>query len=286
MSEFPRFLNIPLADWVDALMDWVLISFSGVFDAIGHVFLMMLLNIERFFLWVPWWLVIISVGILAWRVMHKWTMGVGMALMLVLIGSFGYWKLAMMTLALTTSAVVVSLAIGIPIGIFMAKSDIAATIIRPVLDAMQTMPSFVYLIPALMLFGLGKVPALFATLIYAVPPVIRLTNVGIRQVSQDTIEAARAFGASPRQILFDVQMPLAVPSIMVGINQTTMMALAMVVIASMIGSRGLGLEVLLAINRIEVGRGFEAGLCIVFLAIIIDRITNALATRREESLKS
>ncbi|MBW2545206.1 MAG: proline/glycine betaine ABC transporter permease [Deltaproteobacteria bacterium] len=286
MNEFPRFLNIPLADWVDTFMDWILINFSGVFDAIGHVFLMMLLNIERFFLWVPWWLIIISVGILAWRVMRKWTMGVAMALMLVLIGSFGYWKLAMMTLALTTSAVAVSLAVGIPLGIFMAKSDLAETIIRPLLDAMQTMPSFVYLIPALMLFGLGKVPALFATLIYAVPPVIRLTNVGIRQVSQDTIEAARAFGASPRQILFDVQMPLAVPSIMVGINQTTMMALAMVVIASMIGSRGLGLEVLLAINRIEVGRGFEAGLCIVFLAIIIDRITNALATQQQKSLES
>ncbi len=267
-------------------MDWLLVNFSGVFDAIGHVFLMMLLNIERFFLWVPWWLVIISVGILAWRVMRKWTMGVAMALMLVLIGSFGYWKLAMMTLALTTSAVTVSLAVGIPLGIFMAKNDLAETIIRPILDAMQTMPSFVYLIPALMLFGLGKVPALFATLIYAVPPVIRLTNVGIRQVSQETIEAARAFGASPRQILFDVQIPLAVPSIMVGINQTTMMALAMVVIASMIGSRGLGLEVLLAINRIEVGRGFEAGLCIVFLAIIIDRITNALATQQQKSLES
>jgi len=146
------------------------------------------------------------------------------------------------------------------------------------------MPSFVYLIPALMLFGLGKVPALFATLIYSVPPVIRLTNVGIRQVSQNVIEAARAFGASSRQILFDVQIPLAVPSIMVGINQTTMMALAMVVIASMIGARGLGLEVLLAINRIEVGRGFEAGLCIVFLAVIIDRITHALATRQEKAI--
>jgi len=286
MNEFPRFLNIPLADWVDAFMDWVLANFSGVFDAIGHVLLMMLLNIERFFLWIPWWLVVIFVGILAWRVMRKWTMGVVMALLLMLIGSFGYWKLAMMTLALTTSAVVVSLAVGIPLGILMAKSDLAETIIRPVLDAMQTMPSFVYLIPALMLFGLGKVPALFATLIYAVPPVIRLTNVGIRQVSQDTIEAARAFGASPRQILFDVQMPLAVPSIMVGINQTTMMALAMVVIASMIGARGLGLEVLLAINRIEVGRGFEAGLCIVFLAIIIDRITNALATQQQKGLES
>ncbi len=285
MNEFPRFLNIPLADWIDRFMDWILANFSVVFDAIGHVFLIILLNIERFFLWVPWWFIVLFVGILAWRIMRKWTMGVVMALLLVFIGSFGYWKLAMMTLALTTSAVVVSLAVGIPIGILMAKSDLTEAIIRPVLDAMQTMPSFVYLIPALMLFGLGKVPGLFATLIYAVPPVIRLTNVGIRQVSQDTIEAARAFGASPRQILFDVQIPLAVPSIMVGINQTTMMALAMVVIASMIGARGLGLEVLLAINRIEVGRGFEAGLCIVFLAIIIDRITNALATQQQKSLE-
>ena len=286
MSEFPRFLNIPLGDWVDVFMDWVLANFSGVFDAIGHTFLIMLLNIEHFFLWVPWWLVIVFVGVLAWRVMRSWIMGAGMALLLLLIGSLGYWELSMMTLALTTSAVVVSLALGIPIGIFMAKSDVAETIIRPILDAMQTMPSFVYLIPALMLFGLGKVPALFATLIYAIPPVIRLTNVGIRQVSKDTIEAARAFGASPKQILFDVQIPLAVPSIMVGINQTTMMALAMVVIASMIGARGLGLEVLLAINRIEVGRGFEAGLCIVFLAIIIDRITNALAKQQQKGQES
>jgi glycine betaine/proline transport system permease protein len=164
----------------------------------------------------------------------------------------------------------------------MAKSDLVESIVKPILDAMQTMPSFVYLIPALMFFGLGKVPVLIATLIYAVPPVIRLTNVGIRQVSQSVLEAARALGASPRQILFEVEVPLSIPSIMVGINQTTMMALAMVVIASMIGARGLGLEVLLAINRIEVGRGFEAGISIVFLAIVIDRLTNALAAGRNE----
>jgi glycine betaine/proline transport system permease protein len=226
------------------------------------------------------------VGIISWRVMQKWWMSLIMVVFLLLIGSFGYWKLSMMTLALTASAVVVSLAVGIPIGILMAKSDLAESIIRPVLDAMQTMPSFVYLIPALMLFGLGKVPALFATLIYAVPPVIRLTNVGIRQVSESVVEASRAFGANFWQRLFDVEMPLAVPSIMVGINQTTMMALAMVVIASMIGARGLGLEVLLAINRIEVGRGFEAGISIVFLAIIIDRITHAMAAQQEKEMES
>jgi len=284
MSSFPEFVRIPLADWIDAIMDWLLNQFATLFDAIGHILLMVLLHIERFFLWLPWWLAILLAGLASWWIMRKWWMGLIMAGLLVLIGSFGYWELAMMTLGLTTAAVVVSLAVGIPVGITMAKSDVVESIIRPILDAMQTMPSFVYLIPALMLFGLGKVPALFATLIYAIPPVIRLTNVGIRQVSPNVIEAARAFGASSRQILFEVQIPLAVPSIMVGINQTTMMALAMVVIASMIGARGLGLEVLLAINRIEVGRGFEAGISIVFLAIIIDRLTHAFAARQEKTL--
>lgn len=284
MSSFPEFVRIPLADWINAIMDWLLIQFAALFDAIGHILLMVLLYIERFFLFLPWWLVILVVGVASWRIMRSWLMGIIMAGLLVLIGSFGYWRLAMMTLGLTTAAVVVSLAVGIPVGITMAKSNLAESIVRPILDAMQTMPSFVYLIPALMLFGLGKVPALFATLIYSVPPVIRLTNVGIRQVSEEVIEAARAFGASSRQILFEVQIPLAVPSIMVGINQTTMMALAMVVIASMIGARGLGLEVLLAINRIEIGRGFEAGISIVFLAIIIDRLTHALAARQEKTM--
>lgn len=286
MNKFPEFLRIPLSDWIDAIMDWLLTQFGAFFDAIGHILLVVLLYIERFFLWLPWWAAILLVGLISWRIMRSWWMGIIMAGLLVLIGSFGYWELSMMTLGLTTAAVVVSLAVGIPVGITMAKSDLAESIIRPILDAMQTMPSFVYLIPALMLFGLGKVPALFATLIYSVPPVIRLANVGIRQVSEEIIEAARAFGASPRQILFDVQIPLAVPSIMVGINQTTMMALAMVVIASMIGARGLGLEVLLAINRIEVGRGFEAGISIVFLAIIIDRLTHALAARQKKTMSA
>ena len=162
----------------------------------------------------------------------------------------------------------------------MSRSDRLEGIVKPLLDGMQTMPSFVYLIPALMFFGLGKVPALLATIIYSMPPVIRLTNVGIREVDKNVVEAALAFGSNYWQILFKVQLPLASPTIMVGINQTTMMALAMVVVASMIGARGIGLEVLLAINRVEIGRGFEAGLCIVFLAIIIDRITHAVATRK------
>ena len=225
--------------------------------------------------------IVVLVGLLAWRVMRHWLAGIIMVAFLMLIGSFGYWDLAMMTLAIIITSVILSLVMGVPTGIIMARSNRVESIIRPVLDAMQTMPSFVYLIPALMLFGLGKVPAVFATIIYAEPPVIRLTNVGIRQVPQSVIEAAQAFGSNSRQILFEVQLPLAIPSIMVGINQTTMMALAMVVIASMIGARGLGLEVLLSINRIEIGRGFEAGVSIVLLAIIIDRITHAMASRQQ-----
>jgi glycine betaine/proline transport system permease protein len=279
--DFPDTIQIPLDVWTDQAMDWVLFTFSGFFDAVGTGILKFMLLVESFFLWLPWPVLIVGVAILAWRVMRKWYSGLIMAAMLFFMGSLGYWELSMRTLSLVTSAVIISLAIGIPLGIVMASSDTFESIIKPLLDGMQTMPSFVYLIPALMLFGLGKVPALFATIIYAVPPVIRLTNVGIREVSASVVEAAHAFGSSYWQILFKVQLPLARPTIMVGVNQTTMMALAMVVIASMIGAKGLGYEVLLAINRIEIGRGFEAGLCIVFMAIIIDRITYAMATRRQ-----
>ncbi len=280
--KFPETIRIPLDVWTEKLMDWVLISFAGFFDALGAGILKFMLVVEKFFLWLPWPVLVIGVGILGWRLMGKWWSGLIMAGMMFFMGTLGYWELAMRTLSLVTSAVIVSLVIGIPIGIIMATNDTVESIIKPLLDGMQTMPSFVYLIPALMLFGLGKVPALFATIIYAVPPVIRLTNVGIREVSFSVVEAAHAFGSSYWQILFKVQLPLARPTIMVGVNQTTMMALAMVVIASMIGAKGLGFEVLLAINRIEIGRGFEAGLCIVFMAIIIDRLTYAMATRKKQ----
>ncbi len=280
--KFPENIDIPLDAWVDGAMDWVLNTFSGFFDTLGTVILYFMLYIEKFFLWVPWPVLVFGVGILAWRVLGSWLMGLGMAGMLFFIGALGLWELGMMTLSLVVASVITSRAIGIPLGIAIASSDRLEAVIKPLLDGMQTMPSFVYLIPALMLFGLGKVPALFATIIYAVPPVIRLTNVGIREVSASVIEAAHAFGSSYWQILFKVQLPLARPTILVGVNQTTMMALAMVVIASMIGAKGLGLEVLLAINRIEVGRGFEAGLCIVFMAIIIDRITFAMASKKKQ----
>jgi len=278
--KFPDNINIPLDVWTEKAMDLLLNNFGGLFDALGTAILQFMLVVEKFFIWLPWPVLVIGTGLLAWRQMGKWWSGLIMAAMLFFMGTLGYWELSMQTLALVTSSVIISLAIGIPFGIIMASSNTFESVIKPLLDGMQTMPSFVYLIPALMLFGLGKVPALFATIIYAVPPVIRLTNVGIREVSPSVVEAAHAFGSSYWQILFKVQLPLARPTIMVGVNQTTMMALAMVVIASMIGAKGLGFEVLLAINRIEIGRGFEAGLCIVFMAIVIDRITYAMATRK------
>jgi glycine betaine/proline transport system permease protein len=280
MFEFPELLEIPLAKWVDGIMDWLLTHLDGFFDAIGFIILQVVLGFEKFFLFIPWFVLIPLAGIAGWKLIKSWKMGIVFMAMLLMIGSFGYWELAMRTLSLVISSVFFSLLIGIPLGIGMARSDRTESILKPVLDAMQTMPSFVYLIPALMFFGMGKVPAMIATIIYAVPPVIRLTNVGIRTVDKEAVEASKAFGATARQVLFDVQLPLAKPSIMVGINQTTMMALAMVVIGSMIGAKGLGMEVLLAINRIEVGQGFEAGISIVFLAIIIDRITFSFSEKK------
>ncbi len=283
MYEFPDVIRIPVRDWIDAIMSWLLQNFDGVFDAIGWVILQVMLGFEFVFTIIPWFIFIPLLFVFSWRLMKSLIGALVIAVMLFLIGSFGYWELAMKTLSLVSASVLFSLLIGIPSGIAMAQSDRAESIMKPMLDGMQTMPSFVYLIPALMFFGLGRVPAVIATIIYAVPPVIRLTNVGIRTVDPEAVEAAKAFGAKKKQVLWDVQLPLAKPSIMVGINQTTMMALAMVVIGSMIGAKGLGMEVLLSINRIEVGRGFEAGISIVFLAIIIDRITHFISKKSNKT---
>lgn len=196
------------------------------------------------------------------------------------IGAVGLWEEAMTTLAVVGMATFISIVIALPTGIAMAKSDRLESIVRPILDAMQTMPSFVYLVPALMLFGLGKVPAVIATLIYAVPPGIRLTNLGIRLVDKGLLEAAEAFGTTSRQMLFKVQLPVAMPTIMTGVNQVIMAALSMVVIASLVGASGLGIEVLHGIARLRVGQGFNGGISIVLLAIIIDRITQNLGEGR------
>ena len=273
VGEFPEVLRIPVRSWANDFINWLVVDYSHIFDGITSVLVFALVRIEGFFVMLPWWLVILAVGLIAWHASSRVGVAIAMMALMFLIGTFGLWQIAMVTLAIMTVATVISVAIGVPIGIVMAKSQLVNASLRPVLDAMQTMPSFVYLIPVVMLFGLGAVPAILATFIYAVPPVIRLTNLGIRMVDEQVVEASDAFGATSAQILFGVQLPLARPTIMAGINQTVMMALAMVVIASMIGARGLGQEVLRGIQQLDVGRGLEAGLAIVALAIVIDRIT-------------
>ena len=279
MSPFPESIQWNAAQYVDGLIDWLLANFQGVFDVIRLIILSFLINVNSFLQWLPWWFVIGFVVVLGWRLQRSLLSGLIYGLLLVIIGSFGFWVHMMTTLAVVLTSVVISLAIGIPLGIFMAYNRVVETVLRPVLDAMQTMPSFVYLIPAMMFFRLGTVPAVFATTIYALPPVIRLTNLAIRSVSEAMVEAGTSFGSSPMQLLFKVQLPQALPTIMTGINQTTMMALAMVVISSMIGAGGLGEEVLVAINQIRPGAGFEAGVSIVILAIIIDRMTQGFSER-------
>lgn len=283
---FPSSWEYHIAPQVNAAVRWLLREYGPAFDTFSASLLKLLLWIQGVLQLLPWWGYVAVIALLVWIATRKLIPVIVLSLMPVIIGVFGLWGLAVETLAIVITSVVLALAIGIPLGILMAEVKIFDIIIRPVLDAMQTMPSFVYLIPAMMLFGLGKVPAILATLIYALPPVMRLTSLGIQLVPKPAQEAARAYGATRWQLLTEVRIPLAMPSILAGVNQTTMMALAMVVIASMIGARGLGQEVLLAINRIDVGRGFEAGLGIVIMAIVIDRITQGMAKRWDPQKRS
>ncbi len=275
---FPEKYRIPLGDWINRAIEWLVATHGARFEAFAEGLLFILLAIEQSLRGLPWWVVVGAVGLLALAATRKPLKSVLLMSAMLVIGLFGLWDLAMQTLAIMLVSIGICIAIGVPAGILMSFSKRARTLILPLLDVMQTMPSFVYLIPALMLFGLGKVPAILATVIYAAPPLIRLTDLGIRLVDKDIVEAADAFGASRWQKLTGVQLPLALPTIMQGVNQTTMMALAMVVIASMIGARGLGQEVLLGIQRLDFGRGAEAGIAIVALAIVFDRITQAVAS--------
>ena len=274
MFDFPEIFSLPLGEWINIVVKWMTVTLAPVFNVITVAIRMPLVYIERALWWLPWWVLILIFTAVSWRVAKRWV-----ALLtlvgFIFIGVAGLWNDTMTTIAIIVTSVFVSVLIGIPLGILAAKNDRFQSLIRPILDGMQTMPSFVYLIPAVFFFGLGKVPAVVATFIYAVPPCIRLTNLGIRQVAAETVEAGRAFGCTGAQLLFKIQLPLARPTIMAGVNQTIMMALAMVVIASMIGAAGLGLEVLRGIERLDVGRGFMAGFAIVIVAIIIDRISQA-----------
>ena len=276
------FLNEDIAKGVDTATDYVTREGDFVFDFIGDVIKQVLTWIEDALLWLPYPVLIAGVALLAWRMAGLWV-AIFSGVSLLSIGFVGFWPSAMETLSLMLTSVAISTLIAIPIGIIAARNNLVDAALRPVLDGMQTMPSFVYLVPAIFFFGLGNVPAVIATIIYAVPPAIRLTNLGIRQVSPETLEAARAFGATPFQLLFKVQIPLALPTIMAGINQTTMMALAMVVVASLVGAGGLGADVLKAIGRLQIGNSLLAGGSIVLLAIIIDRITQGFATAQAKA---
>ncbi|NMF96901.1 proline/glycine betaine ABC transporter permease [Aromatoleum toluolicum] len=269
MSDF-----LPIGEWADQVVNFLLENDSGTFAAIGSFVGSLTELVENGLLLIPSWVLVVALTALAfWRV--GWRFGLFCVAASGVIVGTGFWTATMATLALVISATLISLLVGVPLGIWTAKSKLAASFVRPSLDFMQTMPAFVYLIPAAMLFGLGKVPGVLATVIFAMPPVVRLTSLGIRQVNAEQVEAGITFGCTPWQLLFKVQIPGALPSIMAGINQTIMMALSMVIIASMVGAGGLGNDVLTSIARLDIGLGFESGLAVVLLAIILDRITES-----------
>ena len=281
--SFPVNLGPDIATWVNDSLRWLTRTGAPVFDNVADAVLSFLLLLENTLRWLPWPTVVLGIALLSWRTV-SWKFGMFAVGTLVTMGIVGLWESAMETIALIVVAATFSVAIAIPLGILAARNNTVNSAMRPVLDAMQTMPPFVYLVPGIMLFGIGNVPGIFATVIYAVPPAIRLTNLGIRQVRPQVVEAAQSFGTTRRQLLQKVQLPMAVPTIMAGINQTIMMALGMVVVASLVGAGGLGEDVLRALGRFRPGEALLAGLAIVALAIILDRITQAWARNRQASL--
>ncbi|NDY91773.1 proline/glycine betaine ABC transporter permease [Ideonella sp. TBM-1] len=272
---------LPLGELVNDAVKLMLEQGGGLFDMVGALVERFSSLIERALLAIPSWLVMLGVTALGvWRL--HWRFGLFALASLLIIRITGFWDQTAVTLALVFSATLISIAAGVPLGILSARSDRFNALLRPVLDFMQTMPAFVYLIPAAMLFGLGRVPGILATVVFAMPPVVRLTALGIRQVSSEQIEAGQAFGCTSMQLLWKVQLPIALPTLMAGVNQTIMMALSMVIIASMVGAGGLGNEVLSSIQRLDIGLGFESGLSVVLLAIILDRLTESFGVRRQE----
>ncbi|WP_166244891.1 ABC transporter permease [Paenibacillus turpanensis] len=275
--------KIPLDAWVEAIVAWLENNFSWGFDAIATIINGIVGGFEFLFISLHPLLMIVIFAVGAYAV-GRLRIAIFTALGMFLIYNLGFWEQTMDTLALVLTSALISIIIGIPVGIASAGKDAVQNTVTPILDFMQTMPAFVYLIPAVTFFNLGVVPGVIASVIFAIPPTIRLTNLGIRQVPKDLVEAADAFGSSPWQKLVKLQLPLAVPTIMAGVNQTIMLSLSMVVIASMIGAQGVGADVYRAVSQIEVGAGFEAGLAIVVLAILLDRLTqHAIKKKRVRS---
>jgi glycine betaine/proline transport system permease protein len=289
LTEFPTMNNDSLTELKKAIDG----SFKAFTRAYGETFETALSpvkwfmqNVEYLLVNTPWPIILAAFALIAWLASRNRNITIGVVVTLLLIGYFGMWEDSMKTVAMTVVATILAILFGIPIGIAMARSNRIQSIFNPILDVMQTMPSFVYLIPVVMLLGIGRVPGLIAVMIYAIPPIIRLTNLGIRLVDKDVLEAADAFGSSSWQRLKNVQMPLALPTIMAGVNQTIMMALAMVVVASMIGVQGLGLPVLKAIANQYFTLGIFNGLAIVGIAIIFDRTSQAYGKRLQKHLET
>ncbi len=274
MDPFHKTL-VPLDSWVTHGIDWVVSHFRPLFQGVRVPVDYILNAFQQLLLGIPAPVAIVIFALIAWQ-LSSLSMGVATLVSLIIIGAIGAWSQAMVTLALVLTALLFCILIGLPLGIWLARNDRAARVIRPLLDAMQTTPAFVYLVPIVMLFGIGNVPGVVVTIIFALPPIIRLTVLGIKHVPADLIEAAESFGANPRQMLFKVQLPLAMPTIMAGVNQTLMLALSMVVIASMIAVGGLGQMVLRGIGRLDMGLATVGGVGIVILAIILDRLTQSL----------
>lgn len=284
-SGFPL-VHKPNTDAIDGAVRSFAVSAAPVLEKIQSLLGGMVNGFKWLLEHIPWFLFLILVFLAGWRVRRKLQSGILYAVILCLVGVVGFWDEMILTLSIVLASVVLALLFGLPVGILISNSPRANRIVRPILDTMQTMPVFVYLIPALLLFGLGNASAVIATVIYAIVPVIRLTSLGIRQVDTEVVEAARSFGSTRWQTLFKVQIPQAIPTIMTGVNQTLMMAMAMVVTCSMIGARGLGMEVLNAVNRTEIGRGLVAGGCVVILAVVLDRLTQGWFGREKKDTET
>lgn len=270
--------RLPVGDWIDAAVDWMTANLGWLFDAIAAFLNSMIEGLETGLSFPPALIFVVVVAIIAFYA-KGWRFALFTAISFAAVAMMDLWDAAMSTLSLVLVASIVALVIGLPLGIIAARSDRFSGLIKPVLDLMQTMPSLVYLIPAIVFFGIGQVPGVVATVVFAMPPSVRLTELGLRQVDAEVVEAGEAFGASPMKILTRVQIPLALPTIMAGVNQVIMLALSMVVIAGMVGAGGLGAVIFRGVTRLDVGLGFEGGLSIVIIAVFLDRITAAFGDR-------
>jgi len=275
--------RIPIGRWVNSAVDHITSALQGVFDVISTICRHFFDGVDWVFSTPPFWVIIVVIAGLALYA-RGWIFGPCVAGGLLVVYGVNQWDNAMHTLALTVVATLIAIVIGIPVGIWAARSATTSALVRPVLDFFQTMPAFVYLIPAIILFGIGVVPGVVATILFAIAPGVRLTELGIRGVDKEIVEAGHAFGAAPRRILRQIQLPLARPAIMAGVNQIIMLSLSMVVISGMVGAPGLGKPIVSSLQTIDVGLGFEAGLSVVILAIVLDRLTSTLGTGRTRRL--